>query len=237
MYYYPINLNLNKKKVLLVGGGKVAFRKFKSLVKAGALIKIVSPKLNDDFSNFLDKDKDNYESLNYKYIPRSFHKNDLENVFMVFAASNKKKLNKKIAQLSNKKKVLCNIVDNKNLSDFILPAVIDRGDFLLTFSTSGNLPALSKQLREDFEKEFGEEYEFFLEMIGVLRKEIIAKIDNIKTRKRIFHKLAKKELIEDFVSNPGDVFAKIEKIINEELEGDYDEKKVDNWDKTKQVSN
>jgi len=227
---YPINLDLNKKKVLLVGGGKVALRKFKRLMKTGAFVKIVSPKLKNNFSIYLEKKN----IINkYRYFKRKFHENDLNDIWLVIAATDNKKINTRIAKLAKEKKLLTNIVDDKDSSNFTLPSVVNRGDFMLTFSTNGKLPALSRKLRIEFEEKFGDEYELYLEEIGKIRKKIIDEIDDIEKRKYIFRNLANRDFIENFSDNTEDVFSYIDNILNKERKGDYCEKENSDWNQTK----
>ena len=230
MKNYPINLDLNKKKVLLVGGGKVALRKFKRLMKTGAFVRIVSPKLKNNFSIYLEKKNINNK---YRYYKRKFQKNDLNGVWLVIAATDNKKINKRIAKLAKEKKLLTNIVDDKDSSNFTLPSVVNRGDFMLTFSTNGKLPALSRKLRIDFEEKFGDEYKIYLEEIGKIRKKIINEIDDIEKRKYVFRNLADRDLIENFLDDTEDVLSYIDNILNKERKGDYYEKQNNNWNQTK----
>lgn len=199
MDFYPINLNLNKKNILIVGAGTVALRKFKRLAAAGALITVVSPEINNSFLKYLNK-----KTEEYKFIKRKFRKDDLNDIFMVFAASNDHELNKKITSLAKKKNILINTADNAEDSDFILPSVVEQGKLLLTISTSSNLPALSKKIRKKLENIFSIEYQLLLELMEKKRKYIIENIENEKLRKEIFHKIAS----EDFLN-------KIRKIIAE----------------------
>lgn len=185
MDLYPINLNIKEKKVLIVGAGKVAFRKFERLLAAEAAIKVVSPNFNNLFSAYLNKKSDQYE-----LIKRKFKKEDLNSVFLVFAATNNSNLNHKIALLAKEKNILINIVDNAEFSDFTLPAVINRGDLLLTVASGCNLPALSKKIRKELESKFGLEYQLLLEVMSKKRAYIISNIENNKLRKEIFNKIA-----------------------------------------------
>ena len=230
MKNYPINLDLDEREVLLVGGGKVALRKFKKLLKTGSFVRIVSPELKKKFKKFLEQKSENN---NWQYFKRKFQEEDLKDIFIVIAASDDQKTNKRIASLAKEKNILTNIVDNKEISDFILPSVVERGDFMLSFSTNGKLPALSRELRIEFEEKFGKEYELYLEMIGEIRNEIINKITDDEKRKRIFRSLANKELIDNFERNTFKVFSEIEKIINKEIEGDNNEKENSYWNEAK----
>lgn len=190
MDFYPINLNLKNKKVLIVGAGKVAYRKFKRLQKTAALIKVVSPEFDDLFAKFFKK-----KAKKHEFICRNFKKSDLNKIFLVFAATDNHQLNKKITNLAQSKNILVNRIDNSQESDFIVPAVINKGELLLTISTDSTLPALSKRIRKKLENEFGLEYLFLLKIMKDKRSEIIREIDEPLIRKRIFKNLAADEFL------------------------------------------
>ena len=210
MKSYPVNLKLKDKKTLVVGGGKVASRKIQKLLQSQSIVKVVSPKLNEE-SQRLIKDK------NCHYYSREFKVEDLDDIFLAVAATNKEKVNKNIAHLAAESGILVNVVDDYSLSDFTLPAVVDRGELMIAFSTGGNLPALSKKLRKSLEEEYGEEYNAFLKYIKKIRPKIINEINDKQERKKIFHELANKELIELFKENRDAAILKINKIVEEKM--------------------
>jgi precorrin-2 dehydrogenase/sirohydrochlorin ferrochelatase len=70
--------------------------------------------------------------------------------------------------------VLCNIADRPDASSFILPAIVNRGDLVITISTSGKSPAYAKHLRKEMEKQYGAEQEDFLRLMGEIRKKFLA---------------------------------------------------------------
>jgi precorrin-2 dehydrogenase/sirohydrochlorin ferrochelatase len=188
--FYPINLNLKEKKVLIVGAGKVAFRKFKRLLQAKAQIKVVSPEFSPKFTPYFEQKSDQYI-----FIERKFREDDLGGIFLVFAATNDSQLNERIAFLSRNKNILANISDAVDISDFTVPAAVNRGELLLTVSSGSNLPALSQNIRKKIEQEFGVEYQILLEIMQKKRSLIIAEIDEISVRKKIFKELASDQFL------------------------------------------
>ncbi|OCL26149.1 hypothetical protein U472_09030 [Orenia metallireducens] len=188
MNSYPINLNLSGKSVLIVGGGKVAYRKVKRLLDAKAKITLVSLTVIDKLKQLL---LDN----NIKYYQREFKEGDLLDIFLAFALTDNRRINSLIASLAKKNNILVNVADSLEESTFTLPSLIEQGDLLLTVATGGNLPALSKRIREELENSFGEEYKQFLELMKILRPLIIGNVDDKKQRRRIFRDLADLELI------------------------------------------
>jgi len=188
--FYPVNLNLDDKKVLIVGGGKVALRKFKRLMLTKAEIKIVSPEFNSGFKTYIKQDLEQY-----RFIKRKFGEKDLIGQFLVFAATDNSKLNQRIALLARGKNILVNLIDNADFTDFTVPAALNRGELLLTASTGSNLPALSKKVKNKFEQEFGLEYQILLELMKEKRPQIIAEIDEISVRRKIFKELASDQFL------------------------------------------
>ncbi|MGM0370406.1 MAG: precorrin-2 dehydrogenase/sirohydrochlorin ferrochelatase family protein [Bacillota bacterium] len=208
MEQYPINLDLKNKKVLIVGGGKVASRKLKRLLTTSAEIKLVSPCLNDSVA--VQKDK-------IDYYQRKFVIEDLMDCFLVIAATNKSKVNKKIGELALERNILANIVDDPELSTFTLPGVVKRGDLLLTVATGGNLPALSKQIVQKLATEFGNEYKDFLVLMSEIRPVVLNKIEDKKERRAIFRKLADDKIINLLGEQKEKGVAKIKRILPQSI--------------------
>lgn len=217
MHSYPINLDLKNKKVLIIGAGKVAFRKFKRLIKTGAEIKIISPQFNRNFFSYL---KNNSEE--YKFIKRKYKKSDINDVFLVFAATDDKKANEDIARLAKKNDILINAADNAELSDFTLPAAVRQGKLLLTAASGSYLPALSKKIKEKLKKEFGIEYRLLLDVMAEKRNEIISEIDELSKRREIFKKLAS----DQFLQKIKDIVVKSDQNINEYNNGEIRESEL-----------
>src|SRR3990172_11961296 len=137
MKYYPVNLNIKNKMCIVIGGGKVAERKILSLLDCKADVTVISPKVTRFIQKLSDESK-------ISILKRYFRKEDLKEAFLVIAATNSSRINRKIIQEANKRKILINVVDSPELCDFIMPSLIRRGDLLITISTGGKAPALSK---------------------------------------------------------------------------------------------
>ena len=127
---------------------------------------------------------------------RDFRATDLDNVFLVIGATDDAQLNRKIHAEAQAQKLLCNIADRPALCNFILPAVVQRGDLSIAISTAGQSPAFAKWLRKRLEKEFGEEYAFFLRLMGAIRRKLLAGDHAPEAHKHIFERLIEGELLE-----------------------------------------
>lgn len=189
MKYYPVNIDVSKKKCLVVGGGCTGTRKVKKLLDCGADITVVS----------VDVTKELHDLWCQGFIilkKRQFKYSDIKEAFLVIAATNNNLLNYKIGIKAKKLKLLCNIVDSPGDSNFIIPAVVNRGDLIITISTSGKSPALAKKLRKQFENELGDEYTLALQLLGNIREKLLKKGHAPEAHKNLFNKVLEKGLIE-----------------------------------------
>lgn len=169
--YYPVMLDLKNKEVLVVGAGKVAYRKIKNLIKAKAKITVVS-------NEFLKE----FESLNVNLIKDYYNEKYLKGKFLVIAATSNNKVNEKIAKDAKENSILCNVVDNKEISDFITPAVVSKEEVLISISTNGKYPALSKYIRKDLEDRYSKYTKEYLELLETLRLEVIKRNEDDKEK-------------------------------------------------------
>lgn len=173
--YYPIFLDVTDKKCLVVGGGQVALRKVKALLKHNAQVEVVSPTLCPELSELAKKGT-------VKAILRDYQSGDLENAFIVVIATSESKINEEVAKEAKERKIPVNVADNPKLSDFIAPSYFQRGDLTIAISTGGKSPALARKIRTELEKLFGDEYASLTLLIEEVRKElkqkgIVAKSD------------------------------------------------------------
>lgn len=163
---YPVMLNVQGKKCVVVGGGHVALRKAVKLFESGANVTVISPKFCSDF-NFASKIQSKYD---VKYI---------KNSFLVIAATDNYDLNKKIADDAKTENILVSLVDKSIESDFVSPSSVTSGDITVAVSTNGKYPMLAKKLC----KMISCDISFYNELINILeqyRKIIISKCGDTK---------------------------------------------------------
>lgn len=140
MKYYPIALNLKNFDVLVVGGGKVAERKVVRLLEVGALVRIVSPEIIAKLDRLVKEKK-------IAWTDRAVQKKDVHGVAIVIAATNDKHINEKVSYWAREKRIWINVVDNKNLSDFISPTILRKGKALIAVYSDGREPVFSRDLK------------------------------------------------------------------------------------------
>ena len=173
--FYPINLELDKVKITVIGGGKVAYRKVVNFLNFDKRVTVVSNEFIDEFDIIKDKIDIIYDEYNEEYIRESF---------IVIAATNDKELNYKIGTYCSTNGKLVNVVDNKEISNFIVPSYLKRGDFLLSVSTGGNSPSLSAKIRKELENVYDEDFGEYVELLGLARKRILNEEKDIEIRRK-----------------------------------------------------
>jgi len=178
---YPVNLDIRNRKCLVVGGGAVATRKVKTLSDFDAVVTVVSPQFSEELMRMA-----NNEIVLKK---RPYRTSDLEGKFLVIGATDDKAINQQVNADAEKQNMLCNIADQPHLCNFILPAIVNRGDFLIAISTSGQSPAFAKKLRKELESQFGEEYGLLLNLMGAIRKKLLSAAHEPEAHKPLFEKL------------------------------------------------
>ena len=188
MKYYPVFLDLKKRKCLVVGGGRVGLRKALMLHRCGGDVHVISPEFCEGFHR--------ENACEIQRIKRAYAPGDMAGCFMVFAATPNDGINKDIILEAKQRNILCNSADDPGSADFILPAVVNRGDLICALSTSGASPALAKKLKKDLENLFGPEYEIFLTLMGRIRKRLLDEGHDPDAHKKIFSTLVQKRIPE-----------------------------------------
>lgn len=165
MNYYPLFLNLKDKNCLVVGGGGVALRKVNNLLDYGASVKVISP-------TFCPGLKQLAETQKIRAILKQFEGSEIDDSFLVIAATDNPKINRQVAAEARKLKTLVNVVDDARLSDFIFPALLSRGDLTIAVSSGGKSPALSRKVRDHLEQYLEKEYSALIEIVAEARAEV-----------------------------------------------------------------
>ena len=205
--FYPILVDLQGKKALVVGGGEVALRKIGPLLHYGAFVQVVARELTAELEQLRSGKR-------IMFLGREFSEAYLEGAFLVIAATDDAFLNRRVSQEAQKKGLLVNAVDQPADCNFIVPSVLTRGDLLIAVSTSGKSPAFARKVRVELERHFGEEYGFFLTLMGNLRKEIMRLGLSQEENKRAFEELVYSDLLQAIREKEWDLASQIiEKVL------------------------
>jgi precorrin-2 dehydrogenase/sirohydrochlorin ferrochelatase len=131
-----------------------------------------------------------------EFLGREFSDALIEGAFLVFAGTDDASFNRRVSEAARHKGLLVNAVDQPADCNFIVPSVLSRGDLLIAVSTSGRSPAFARKVRVDLERHFGEEYGLFLNLMGNLRKEILALGLSQEENKKAFEELVYSDLLQ-----------------------------------------
>ena len=188
MRYYPVNLDIRNRNCLVVGGGDVGTRKVMTLLDCGAMVIVVSPAVTEKIEALSNKGLIKLER-------RGFEPTDLDQMFLVIGATDNPELNRQIHTGAERLGMLCNIADRPEVCNFILPAIVNRGDLIIAISTSGKSPAFAKTMRKDLEKKFGTEYAKFLTLMGGIRTKLLSEDHEPEAHKHLFENLIKRDVV------------------------------------------
>ncbi|MGE3619779.1 MAG: bifunctional precorrin-2 dehydrogenase/sirohydrochlorin ferrochelatase [Acidimicrobiia bacterium] len=158
---YPVNLRLEGRAVLVVGGGPVAAGKVRGLVEAGAVVRVVAPEVAEDIT-----------AQPVEVERRPYRRGEVAGYRLVVAATGDPATNQAVFDDGEAAGVWVNAVDDPDRCSVTLPARVARGDLLVTVSTGGRSPALSAWLRARFEDQLGPEYEVLLDVLAGARSRL-----------------------------------------------------------------
>lgn len=183
MGYYPVFIRLNGRLSVVIGGGRVAARKVEGLLACKARVVVISPSLVPSLEE---------EARQGRIIlrRRCYQAGDLEGAFLVIAATGDRGTNILVQQEAEARGVLFNAVDDPELCNFIVPAVVRRGDVQIAISTGGRSPALARRLRERLEAEVEEAYGALATLLGEIREEARYWLPGQDVREAFFYEAA-----------------------------------------------
>ncbi len=194
MAKYPIFLELSGRRVVVIGGGAVAVRKAQALLAADARLVVIAERIDNVLTTLC-------RGKNAELIRSRYSKDYLAGAVLAVAATNNHQLNKQIYKDCQELEVLCNVVDEPELCDFFVPAVVKRGDLQIAVGTEGHYPAYAGHIRKKLEKIFTEEHGQFLFELETLRKRIFKDVSNPAERKAVLGRLADDKSFEYFIEN------------------------------------
>ncbi|MBM3859988.1 MAG: bifunctional precorrin-2 dehydrogenase/sirohydrochlorin ferrochelatase [Verrucomicrobia bacterium] len=139
---YPLFLDLTGQPVTIIGAGKVATRKIRSLLKAGALVTVISPTITVAIRRM----------KNVRWIRRSYRPGDLRGARLVVAATNDLDVNRRVCAEAKRRRLLVNCAAPPEAGNFIVPSVVRRAGVTIAISTGGAAPSRAKALRKQLEK-------------------------------------------------------------------------------------
>lgn len=207
---FPISLKLQQQPCLLVGGGKIAYRKAVLLAKAGAVIDVIAPYIDDALLEIVKKSQGQYLAL-------SFHSNlSLQHYRLVIAATNDAAVNRQVFEICEALNVLVNSVDDPPHCRFMVPAIVDRSPLVVSIASNGTSPVLSRQIRTQLEATIPHGMGKLAEFSGQWRNQVKEHIKNPDERRIFWENLYASALKEQvFNDNLSDANALIKEALKQ----------------------
>ncbi|PEB97382.1 MULTISPECIES: NAD(P)-binding protein [Bacillus] len=188
---YPLTVRVNEKRVVVIGGGKVAGFKIIPLLKQGADIVVISPELDVNLVKLVEEKK-------IRWYQREYEKSDIKSAFLVVAASSDSILNEQVAEDAAENQ-LVNVITNPESGNVHFPAAIHRGLLNIAVSTGGASPKLAKKIRDEIANKYDEIYESYLDFLYEVR----VKLKDLQLEKRERNILLQEVLKSVYVQNEG----------------------------------
>lgn len=183
MTYFPMFVDLKDKKVLVLGGGKVVYRKVVKLLEYEAKIVLVAKKICPEIKDMAAR----HSNLILKN--KKFEIEDIKNSFFVISATNDCILNQQIAQICKSLNIPINSVDDVQNCSFLFPALIKKDSLVIGFSTNGKAPNISALVKNIIEQNLPENIGAVVETICLLREKLKNKVSSQEIRARIISDL------------------------------------------------
>lgn len=160
---YPVNLDVEAKRCLVVGGGQVAERKVEGLLACRARVTVVAPK-------FVSGLRERAAGGSVRLVERIYRPADLDDVWLVITATDDADVNAQVFREGSARRIWVNSADDPANCAFTLPSVARRGDLMLTASTDGRSPALASWFRRRWNDELDDRWDRVVEMLSDVRQ-------------------------------------------------------------------
>ena len=181
--YYMACLDLTRRAVLVVGGGRVALEKVEGLLDSGAAVTVVAPQIVPEL-----------ELLPVDLVRRAYRTDDLDGRFLVVAATSTPSVNRRVYRDAEERALLCNVVDVPELCSFILPAVHREDPIAIAISTGGASPALAQRLRDEIARIVRPEHAAIARRLRAQRPWAKSHLPTYEARRDYFAALVAEEL-------------------------------------------
>jgi uroporphyrin-III C-methyltransferase / precorrin-2 dehydrogenase / sirohydrochlorin ferrochelatase len=192
MNFLPIFLDIRQQSCLVVGGGTTAARKVEILLRAGASITLVAPKLNEQVTQWVTEKRITHRQGH-------FAASDLTNCILVIAATNDKAVNEQVSKLAQAQNIPVNVVDQPELCRFIMPSIIDRSPIQIAVSSGGASPVLARLLRARLETMVPAAYGQLAKFVARFRNKVKERL-SFTERRRFWEKVLQGPIAEMYLS-------------------------------------
>jgi uroporphyrin-III C-methyltransferase/precorrin-2 dehydrogenase/sirohydrochlorin ferrochelatase len=183
MRYFPLYLRLKDSRCLVVGGGEVALRKVRLLMKSGAAIRLIAPAIHPELTRLA-------AAGNIEHVAEVFAPTQLNTDYsLVVAATDDRDTNQRVAETAQAARVLCNVVDDRELSTAIMPAIVDRSPLLIAVSSGGESPVITTRVRQQLEQLFPPAFGKLTAFAGAWRTQVKQRFQSLGERRNFWQKM------------------------------------------------
>ena len=193
MDYLPLFFKLENRNALLVGGGQVALRKARLLVRTKAIVTVISHEIDPQLQQLLD---DN----NGTAIIGEYSDSLLDGMLLVTAATDDEPLNRQVYADALARNIPVNVVDNPKLCTFVFPAIVDRSPIVIAISSGGQAPVLVRVLRAKLETLIPNGYSKLALLAGQFRSQVKKKFKTINQRRRFWESILQGQVAETMLA-------------------------------------
>ncbi len=208
MRYFPIFIDLENQKIVVIGGGETAVQKVRLLLKTDANIIIIAPRFTCELMGL---EKSNRLSI----IKRNFRPSDLNSARLVYAATGIEAIDHAVSEHAQTLNIPVNVVDDQDACSFITPAIVDRSPVVIAVSTEGAAPVLAARIKSKLEAMLPANFGALARFANHLRPLVARRIKNTSARRlfwqRIFKSRVNKLVLE------GDDSAALQ-VVNKEID-------------------
>ncbi|HSI31112.1 MAG TPA: bifunctional precorrin-2 dehydrogenase/sirohydrochlorin ferrochelatase [Miltoncostaeaceae bacterium] len=187
--FYPMFVDVEGRRCLVVGGGPVATEKVEKLLEHGAVVRLVSPETTDSLAAMVAS------GAVAEHRARAYAPEDLDGCFLVIAATNLDAVNRMVWQDAEARNLLCNVVDVPPLCNFIVPSIVRRGELALAISTGGASPVVAKHIRRELEQVYGPEWEALVDLLRDVRDELKSRYPDMPSRRDAVERLMETDVV------------------------------------------
>ncbi|MDO5350453.1 MAG: hydroxymethylbilane synthase [Lachnospiraceae bacterium] len=183
MAYFPMFVNLEGRRCLVIGGGRVAYRKASALVSFGAQLLIVTDQVLPELAKLEEREP------RVRLLLRPARAEDAEGMELVVCASDDHELHRKAAAYCREHQIPVNVADDRELSTFLFPGLVRQEDVVVGITTGGNSPAAARYLRQQMEAQIPRYLGKLAKQLGSLRELVKERIPDGKRREQLFSRL------------------------------------------------
>jgi siroheme synthase-like protein len=187
--FYPVYLNLEGRRCIVVGGGPVAEEKVRGLLSSGARVTVISPEATDGLAELAARGA-------IQLTRRPYRRGDLAGAFLAVAGTDDRSMNHVVWEEAEVQGILLNAVDDLPHCSFIAPAIYRQGGLTVAVSTGGKSPALAVRVRDRLGVLIGPEYGIFLDLLGEVRSQVAAWVQDPASRAAVWNRIVDSDAIE-----------------------------------------